>query len=310
MTVILASDIMSLGGWSVAVEQIRRRGSEAVSRRGFLAGLSGSLVIGQRNASSAPDPNAMPPHHGVYEVESYNYTGRTRVHPDTAKTGNYHAFITWGQSQGTNVGTTPHTVVNTTTLFNVSLQNGAIYQAQDPLLSIPGTGGSIWAKLGDALITNAVYDRVILLPLNIGSTGIADWRNNGVVNYRIRAGVSRLFALGIPVNRITILAMIGESDAAAGTSQATMQAGYTEVRSIFDGFGLTSPMWVPKETWVLGASNATIRAAQTAVANGTTIKAGPDFDTLDNTNRSGGQTDFNDPGVAAAAVLWRTALTA
>lgn len=256
----------------------------------------------------------MATNHGVYQIESYNYTGRTQVHPDTAKTGNYQAFICWGQSQGTNLGATPHTVTNPTLHFNISLQNGGIYQAADPLLSIPNAGGSIWAQLGDALIDNADYDRVIWLPTNIGSTRIADWRNNGIVNYRIRAACSRILALGIPSNRIQILSMIGESDNIDNTSQATMEAGYQEIRSLFDTFGLSSsPMWVPQETWVEGATDTNVRAAQAAVVNGTTIKAGPDFDTLDGSYRgtSGAAgTDFDDDGVAEAAVMWRTVLTA
>ena len=261
-------------------------------------------VIGARSSQSDPNmlQSVVP-----YVQETYSYAGRTQVNPATAKTGNYRAFLCWGQSQGTNVSTTPHTVTNPTKHFNVSLQNGGIYQAADPLLSVAGTGGSIWATLGDSLITAGNYDNVIWLPVNVGSTAIVEWRNNGVCVHRIRAAVSRLFALGIPASNITILAMIGESDANAGTSQATMQAGFTEVRSIFDNVGLTSAMYVPLESWFSGASNSTIRAAQAAVVNGTTIKSGPDFDTLNNTNRGGG-TDFNDTGVAAAAGLWKTAL--
>jgi hypothetical protein len=266
-------------------------------------------VLGIGNPASAADPNALKTNHGIYEIESYSYTSRTQIHPDTAKTGNYIAFLTWGQSNGTNVSATPGTVTNPTLHFNVSLQNGGIYRAIDPLLSVPGAGGSVWLKLGDSLITAGNYDRVIWMPLNIGSTPIAEWRAGGVVNYRLRAGVSRLLALGIPSNKIIILSMIGESDNLANTAQATMEAGYQEIRTAFDAYGLSSsPMYVPLETWATGTTDATVRAAQTAVVNGTTIKAGPDFDTLDATNRTGGNTDFNDTGKDAAAALWKTAL--
>lgn len=253
----------------------------------------------------------MPASHGPYQMETYNYVGRTRVHPDDAKAGNYRCFLTWGQSQGTNVGATPGTVANPTLHFNISLQDGAIYRAADPLLSIPNPGGSIWLKLGDSLITAGNYDRVIWLPLNIGSTPIAAWRAGGVCHYRLHAACSRLAALGIPASRITILTMNGESDAAAGTTQAVMEAGYQEIRGVFDAYGLsTSPMYVPKESMVMGVTNSTIRAAQANVVNETTIKAGPDFDTLDAATYRGGPTgtDFSDVGVAAAAPLWKTAL--
>jgi hypothetical protein len=199
--------------------------SALLSRRSLLAGLSGSLMFG-RGVASATDPHALPTTHAPYEIESYDYSSRTREHPDTAKTGNYRCFITWGQSQGTNLGSTPGTVTNPTLHFNISLQNGAIYRAIDPLLSIPHQGGSIWLKLGDSLITAGNYDRVIWLPLNIGATGIAQWISGGVVNYRIRAACSRLQALGIPSNKTTILSMIGETDNGLNTAQATMEAAY------------------------------------------------------------------------------------
>jgi hypothetical protein len=304
----LVSGIAKSGGWSLAVEPIRRRGTVAalVSRRGFLAGCTSNAAMLGFSPASAADPNAMPRNHGVYEVESYNYAGRSRVHPDEAKSGNFRCFITWGQSQGTNVAPTPGAVLHPNQHFNISLDNGAIYRAADPLLSAPGNGGSIWLKLGDAMIAAGYVERPIWLPLNIGSTPIGAWTPGGVCAYRIRAACSRVRALGIPPERTTILSMTGESDALFGTPQAVVQMGYSQIRAAFDAYGFSaSPMHVPQESWINGAPNTDVRNAQLAIVNGTTIKGGPDFDTLDNSYRGSG-TDFNAAGVAAAAALWST----
>ena len=46
-----------------------------------------------------------------------------------------------------------------------------------------------------------------------------------------------------------------------------------------------------------------MQAAQVALANGTTVFAGGDLDTLNATNRQADNTHFNDTGAAAAATL-------
>lgn len=278
-----------------------------ITRRTALKGAASVMALGFSPAS-ADDPTALRSHAPDYATETYSYSGKTRVHPSAVSSANTKVVLLLGQSQGCNLGSS-HTIVNSNTLYNLSLENGAIYAAADPLLSTTGTGGCVLTRLYDGLVTSGYCSKALLLSINIGSTGLAEWLPGGIVHYRMAAAAKRLLNVGLPPTEI--LWMQGETDNIRNTSKATYIAGIQTIRSHLDSLGLTAPMWIAKETWVEGAVDANVQDAQTEVVNGTTIKAGPNFDTMDGSYRgtSGAAgTDFDDDGVTEAAVRWAAIL--
>jgi hypothetical protein len=86
--------------------------------------------------------------------------------------------------------------------------------------------GNLSARVADTLVTNARFDRVILVPIAIGSTKVADWAT-GDLSSRFQVTMLRLASRGItPATTEATFGGIfgdGEDDNLAGTSQAVAQ---------------------------------------------------------------------------------------
>ena len=153
---------------------------------------------------------------------------------------------------------------------------------------------SMWAKLCDLLITGTptASGRVIdsVLSINPSSAGqpISQFMPGGPLGYLLPLAFFTLNELGIPPSRVdAIIFMEGESDSINGTSQAAYQASMQTWFTIARNMGFVGKFIVPLETYGYGCTSTTIRAAQTAVVNGTDVIQGPDFDTFIN-NTCGG----------------------
>ena len=253
-----------------------------------------------RNPASLPDPFVM----GESERpdQQNNNTGwrdtngktlRSKVIDPNIRT---LVLITAGQSLMVNLLTNVATPSNPSMLDNLNPYDGSIYAAADPLLgttaAFGGGGfgaGCIATLIGDQLITNGKFHRVILVPISVGGTMAFQWAENGVLNNRVTAAVNRLRYAGITASTpgVTMAAVWGqgESDNTGGTSQASYAASLTSWINTARAAGMSGRIFVNLETWNNGAS-ATIRAAQAQVvaANGNVFFGG-DIDTLDNTYR-------------------------
>lgn len=140
---------------------------------------------------------------------------------------------------------------------------------------------AMWEKLCDLLIAGGKYDRVIFINASYAGEPIATFMPSGVLGHLLPLAFFTLNELGIKASQVTaIITMEGESDGIAGTAQATYQAAMQTWITVAKNFGFVGKWIVPQETYAYGCTSATIRAAQAAVANGTTVIAGPDFDTL------------------------------
>lgn len=235
-------------------------------------------------------------------------------------------LIVAGQSNIANVGLTQYTPSNPTGLDELYVSDGAIYKAIDPALgvSIP-TGGVAFPglRIADTLVTNGKFDRVILVPISIGGTLIADWAT-GVESNRIQVALLRIKNRGITCGgtnqTCAIIWGIGESDEQAGTSQVSWTASFNTIVSNNSSF--VGRWFVAEQTWWSGVS-AAIQAAQTVASpsgvinNGAGIYAGPNADVLINSTCGGvacrqaaNLPHFTDAGCASYAAAWVTALAA
>ena len=229
-------------------------------------------------------------------------------------------LIIAGQSNMISIGSAAHTIVNGTVLDNFNVYDGATYAAAEPLLgtqyALASLGGDakccLGTKVGDGLITAGKFDRVLLVPVAIGSTVVSQW-GNGEMKDRIPTAIARLAARGtVEGTNVTFAIMWGqgESDAVAGTSQANYQASFGQMVTRARAAGMAGKIFCAIQSRQTSTNNATIRAAQAAcVNNGAGIYAGPDVDAI-TAGRYGDGTHLDTAGLASATTAWLAALAA
>jgi hypothetical protein len=230
-------------------------------------------------------------------------------------------LLTFGQSNCENVAPTAYTPTNGTVLDQLNILDGQMYAATDPLLgaSAAASGGTfgpanIATRLGDLLITNGKFDRVILVPFCIGGTSVATWGSTGPLFPNAKVAMARLAQSGIGpgMTNVTFAAlwMQGESD--HGTGQATYQSIFGTISAALFATGFNGRIFVNEETWLSGTTDANVQAAQLAIPNSATpgTWAGANADSLGAGSRQADNTHFNDAGMASLATLIYNAMHA
>lgn len=220
-----------------------------------------------------------------------------------------------GQSNVSNNFPTPYTPTNSTKVDNLNCYDGGIYSAVDPLLGTARDGpslgrGNFAGRLADWLINANKFDRVILVPIPVSGSYVADWVS-GVASRRFAIAISRMAAKGLTPT--AVLWGQGENDNFGGTTQAAYTTGLNSVITNARTAGIPAavPWFIALQTWNSGTTSAAVRAAQTAVVNhSSAIWAGPDADTLGVSLRQADNTHLTDAGAAQYATLWLNALSA
>lgn len=252
---------------------------------------------------------------GLYGVtDTYGLTRRsTAINPalDTL------VLVVAGQSLVSNATPTLFTPVNSSVVDQMNIYDGGIYNISGKMLGCSSNAtlgpGNVCARIADLFITNAIFDRVILVPIAIGSTYVADWAT-GTFSDRIACAMRRLSSRGITAATTGVtMAMLwaqGEQDNVGATSQANYTSRLNTVISNAQAAGMSGRIFVNSESWSAGATASAVTSAQAAVVNGTTVFAGANWDSLDATNRQADNTHFNDTGAASAATLVYNAMHA
>jgi hypothetical protein len=213
-----------------------------------------------------------------------------------------------GQSNSINVLPSANNPTNAASIDNFNIYDGAAYDlASTKLLGTQDAGnGAIVTSVADRLITNNRFDRVILVPMGISGTPIAVWANGGVLKDRVKVAMMRLAARGIVPGMtgvtFALLLMQGEADKSLGTPQAVWQAQFGEFKANALAAGFVGRMFVCQETWSLGTTGPTVRAAQAAVVDNVIVFSGGDLDTIDNTGRVD-TTHFSNTGDGLASAI-------
>lgn len=233
--------------------------------------LAGSGGIG---GGSPVDPNFTFPVPGNYGLINSATSGLT-LRPQTVNTGIRNLIIiAAGQSNIVDVAPTAYTPTNPAALDDLNIVDGAIYAAVDPLLgcSLGGPVGNQTGhpilRLADALVTANKFDRVIIVPVAIGGTLVADWQSSFPSN-RIQAALNRIAAHGIVAGtNVTIIILWGqgESDNLAGTTQVNYTNSLNAVIAASRAAGFNGTWFVAKQTYAAAVS-APVQAAQAAVVN-------------------------------------------
>jgi hypothetical protein len=289
--------------------------------RKALIGILSFLSAGFGGTASSPDPFRVPDIAQVNYVcngswvcnAPYNATTGRTVRNLTINTGitNLVLFV-MGQSNNENEAPSVYTATNASAIDELNWQDGAIYAAAEPHLgaSYNSTGpGLMDYRVADTLITNGRFARVILVPMAVGGSSVAQWATGPLANLPCVA-MARLAARGITPSTTNVTFAVdwgqGEAEIALSTSQAAYQAALQQIKTNMQACGFSGRFFVNVETWGGGVTYANAANAQAAVIDNIFFFAGANLDTLNNTNRVD-TTHFNDTGSAAAAALKITA---
>jgi hypothetical protein len=249
------------------------------------------------------------PHNAFFSAPA---RGKTLSNISAIKASNsVIALICPGQSNICNFMDTKYTPTNTGFVHNFNVYDGGVYLADDPLVGgqwIPGhaNGEGCWlGQLADELIDNDVCEHVVLAPVGVGSSTIADWSPGGVLYSRLWIAAERLHAAGITPS--AFLFQQGENN--HGTSQGDYQDAAEAMISAVRARGWGQPWFIAQATRLAGVNDTAVRAAQAALVNNTDIFSLGDFDALTSgTYRQADGTHFKLAGGAELASIAGTAI--
>lgn len=251
-----------------------------------------------KTVGSAPDPYLFDEVFFAFgnRVTSGKVASSPYPTPDTG------VFIIAGQSNCSNYVNAYYNPTNAGAVDNLNIYDGGMYRASEPLLGCSNTGGNLFTRMADKLVTGGYYDRVILIPVGLGGTSAQQW--DTLLYRRAISGGRRAAALGINVS--AILWMQGESEYL--TTQSEYTSMLTSIMGKVAASGVTAPWVIGKCTDVGGIPKPAIQAAQLAIVNNTTIFQGADTDALTGSTYRYDGTHLNAAGAEAAAELWKSAV--
>lgn len=227
-------------------------------------------------------------------------SARKRADARDVMTGHTAVILTFGQSNASNAGRgcyAPRKPV-----FNFNLLDRQCYVAQDPLLGTTETGGNFATRLGDMLIERGPYDTVLIAPIAIGGSQVAEWTTGGRYHCRLQAVIEGIGAAGLRFTHL--LWHQGETDAAYYPDTEHYRSCFMNLHDAIRDYGVDAPLFVAQAT--IGAVPAveSIRRAQRAVVDpARRIFAGPDTDTIGAEDRFDG-CHMAESGLQKHAEMW------
>lgn len=195
---------------------------------------------------------------------------------DVAK-GRTMVALALGQSNTGNHGETLYRPAGP--VYN--LFRGRCYRAEDPLLGPTGDGGSAWTRLADLVINAGLYDRVVIIPIGVGTTTAAQWAEGGYLHPRVLNAADEMRSLGFAITHVFWI--LGGSEKLTDGDAANREEYKRNFLSMVRGLrkrGVTAPVYVAIGTYS-GSFNRDIQRAQRELAaENPGIVAGPDTDAL------------------------------
>jgi Carbohydrate esterase, sialic acid-specific acetylesterase len=217
------------------------------------------------------------------------------IEPDAA------IILALGQSNAGNYGETRYRPVQPVINFNWA--DGKCYRAEDPLLGSTGDRGSVWTRLGDALIESKRFRQVVIVPVGVGGSSVRDWAGPHGPAQRAVKAQEALARVGLHVTYV--LWHQGEAD--YEMHKDVYSRLFARMTEYIRSHGINAPVFVATATVCNNTGAAQIREAQRELpyrlAN---VYAGPDTDALDSIyDRRDNLCHFSDRGLALHARMWR-----
>lgn len=213
---------------------------------------------------------------------------------------NAAVILAMGQSNAANYAGSPYRPSRR--VYNFNWVDGNCYRAEDPLLGATGSGGSVWSRLGDALIESGRYDEVLLIPVAVGGTSVRDWAGEAGPAARAVRAAEALHRYGLRITHV--LWHQGESD--HEMHKDVYQRLFARMTEYIRANDIDAPMFVATTSICDNYGADQIRQAQRELplrlAN---VFAGPDTDAIDSIfDRADNLCHFSNRGAAIHARLW------
>jgi hypothetical protein len=217
------------------------------------------------------------------------------IEPDAA------VILAMGQSNAGNYGETRYRPVQPIVNFNWA--DGKCYRAEDPLLGSTGDRGSVWTRLGDALVESGRFRQVVIVPIGVGGSSVRDWAGPHGPAQRAVQAQEALARIGLHVTHV--LWHQGEAD--YEMHKEVYSRLFERMTEYIRSHGINAPVFVATATVCNNTGADQIREAQRELpyklAN---VYAGPDTDALDSIyDRRDNLCHFSDRGLALHARMWR-----
>lgn len=158
--------------------------------------------------------------------------------------------------------------------------DGHCYVASSPLLGATGERGEGWTPLADMLVSQGIFEKVILIPAGIGGSAVSRWQKGGDLNRMLLDVIDQ----AARQYRIThVLWHQGESDYAAATSSEDYRSMFLSLVDSLRDAGVAAPVYVAVATRCGPASgdpsDNPVAAAQKGLPDASRgIFPGPDTD--------------------------------
>jgi hypothetical protein len=274
-----------------------------LSRRGVVYGALASAVT--ILTASSEDDLAMPEDN---EVVGCNDLARhtKRSLPGPSRRG---VFITLGQS---NIANSIFGLAGATNSngYNFNPYDGHCYTPNSWTLGCSYNPqllqGSLNQLISDAVLNAGLYSTFVFAPIGVHGADVTQFATGGSLNKRIVVVLRRLAIAGLPVDGI--LWQKGDGSGHSGDNYALALAS---VIKTFRANGCNAPFFAAQCTYLNGATNAGVRAAQAAVVDHAAgVWAGPDTDVIGLSGRDFTRVHFNVAGATIAAGLWKDKIAA
>ena len=234
-----------------------------------------------------------------------SYAGKIEIQcpKQTEKTA---VILIAGQSNAANNAAQRHNTRYPDRVLNFAA--GRCYIAASPLLGSTGFAGEYWTLMADELIDAKVFDSVILAPVAVGASSIAQWAQGGSLNATMLPLVQELTTR----YRVThVLWHQGESDFALKTDPLRYKGLLLSFVETLRANLVDAPVFVSKATrcgpaWT--RSNAIRSAQQDLATSEPGLKAGVDTDELLEAQDRYDDCHFADSGEVKAATAWAVIL--
>jgi Carbohydrate esterase, sialic acid-specific acetylesterase len=211
---------------------------------------------------------------------------------------------------------------------------GLCYPLNDPVAGGDGEDAGPWTRLADLMMNKVGLDSsrinsIVVIERAIASSLITDWIPGGAYNGYLVAQIKDAIANGLTPTRFIFSQ--GEQDADGAMTTQQWANNFNAILASIRSTGAAAPIYVSQETICnLRTSDnpspaevvsrtpdyyvthelgrIAIRAGQTAVVNGTSVRAGPNLDQIGAQMRVDG-CHMGFSGLAMEASLWMRALT-
>lgn len=300
-----------------------------ISRRSILAAPAlilptRALAIPARRGIVAPDPLSA----------TYALGLDPAVHPISGFTPNPTTAIIVcnGQSNMAQYTNYTYTATSAANMYEYLPGDNTLRNWVEPVFGAgtPPLIGQWFGQLGDALLSNPAFKiggarvtDIIWCFTAIGGTLASQWGPQGGVTVAngLTGAQNGLSYFSMYTSLYFRLRQRGWSPTMFIDGQGETESFYSlpgtcwtpywlaNVSYVQTNFGFLAPWFFAKETWNAGVTNASVQAAQVAIANGVSIFNGPNLDVYGNAFRYD-DTHLNSTGGAAWAGEWNAIIAA